>query len=47
MVWDLRAGRKTEVRFINGYWVRRGREVGVRTPVNEYLVEEVTKRSRR
>ncbi|KAE8382041.1 ketopantoate reductase PanE/ApbA C terminal-domain-containing protein [Aspergillus bertholletiae] len=47
MVWDLRAGRETEVRFINGYWVKRGREVGVRTPVNEYLVEEVTKRSRR
>ncbi|KAE8410914.1 ketopantoate reductase PanE/ApbA C terminal-domain-containing protein [Aspergillus pseudocaelatus] len=47
MVWDLRAGRETEVRFINGYWVKRGGEVGVRTPVNEYLVEKVTKRSRR
>ncbi|KAL5360212.1 ketopantoate reductase PanE/ApbA C terminal-domain-containing protein [Aspergillus floccosus] len=41
MVWDLRAGRETEIRFINGYWVRRGREVGVPTPVNERLLEEV------
>jgi 2-dehydropantoate 2-reductase len=41
MVWDLRAGRETEIRFINGYWVRRGKEVGVPTPVNERLMEEV------
>ncbi|KAE8145965.1 ketopantoate reductase PanE/ApbA-domain-containing protein [Aspergillus avenaceus] len=45
MVWDLRAARETEVRFINGYWVRRGREVGISTPVNEGLVEEVLGRS--
>lgn len=41
MVWDLRAGRETDVRFINGYWVRRGKEVGVPTPGNERLVDEV------
>lgn len=45
MVWDLRAGRETEVRFINGYWMRRGREVGVKTPVNESLMEEVIMKS--
>lgn len=45
MVWDLRAGRETEVRYINGYWVRRGREVGVRTPINESLMEQVLVRS--
>lgn len=44
MVWDLRAGKETEVRFINGYWVKRGREVGVRTPVNESLMKEVMSR---
>lgn len=45
MVWDLRAGRETEIKFINGYWVRRGKEVGVRTPVNESLMEEVMSKS--
>ncbi|PLN86192.1 putative 2-dehydropantoate 2-reductase family protein [Aspergillus taichungensis] len=45
MVWDMRAGRETEVRFINGYWVRRGKEVGVATPVNEELLEAVLHRT--
>lgn len=45
MVWDMRAGRETEVRFINGYWVRRGREVGVATPVNEELLQAVLHRT--
>ncbi|OOF95051.1 hypothetical protein ASPCADRAFT_5637 [Aspergillus carbonarius ITEM 5010] len=41
MVGDVRAGRETEVRFINGYWVRRGREVGVSVRVNEELMGRV------
>ena len=41
MVWDLRAGRETEVRFINGSWSRMGREVGVDTPLNDRLVREI------
>lgn len=45
MVWDLRAGRETEVKYINGYWVRRGREVGMRTPINESLMEQVLTQS--
>jgi 2-dehydropantoate 2-reductase len=44
MVWDLRAGRETEVRFINGYWVRRGKENGIATPINDELVKEVEMR---
>ncbi|RAH68792.1 ketopantoate reductase family protein [Aspergillus aculeatinus CBS 121060] len=44
MVVDLRAGRETEVRFINGYWVRRGREVGVDVGVNEGLMRAVLDR---
>ncbi|KAK9321851.1 ketopantoate reductase PanE/ApbA-domain-containing protein [Lipomyces orientalis] len=44
MVWDLRAGRKTEIQFINGYWSRRGREVGIATPINDSLVEQITHR---
>lgn len=46
MVWDLREGRETEVRFINGSWSRMGRTVGVETPVNDRLVEEVEGRGR-
>jgi 2-dehydropantoate 2-reductase len=46
MVWDLRAGRRTEMRFINGYWMRRGREVGVATPVNDGLVRSIEERER-
>ncbi|PLB47799.1 putative 2-dehydropantoate 2-reductase family protein [Aspergillus steynii IBT 23096] len=46
MVWDLRTGRETEVRFINGSWSRMGRRVGVPTPVNDRLVEEVEERGR-
>ncbi|RAH81631.1 2-dehydropantoate 2-reductase family protein [Aspergillus japonicus CBS 114.51] len=47
MVVDLRCGRETEVRFINGYWVRRGREVGVDVAVNERLMAAVLERGRR
>ena len=39
---DIEKGRKTEVDFINGYVVRKGKEVGVRTPANE-LVTSVIK----
>ncbi|GKZ33171.1 hypothetical protein AbraIFM66950_002960 [Aspergillus brasiliensis] len=45
MVVDLRNRRETEIRFINGYWVRRGREVGVSTAVNEELMDKVLRRS--
>lgn len=44
MVWDLRCKRRTEVRFINGYWVRRGGEVGVPSPVNMGLVRRIEER---
>jgi 2-dehydropantoate 2-reductase len=46
MVWDMRRGRETEVRYINGYWSRRGREVGVKTGLNDELVQRVEERSR-
>ena len=41
MVWDMRAGRETEIRYINGYWARRGRELGVGTPLNDEIVEKI------
>jgi 2-dehydropantoate 2-reductase len=47
MVWDLRAGRETEIKFINGYWVKRGKEVRVATPVNGDLVAKVGMQERK
>ncbi|KAL4978270.1 ketopantoate reductase PanE/ApbA C terminal-domain-containing protein [Aspergillus desertorum] len=45
MVVDLRNHRETEVRYMNGYWVRRGRELGVSVAINESLMEQVLERS--
>ncbi len=41
MVQDRRAGRKTEIDFINGAVVKGGRKYGISTPVNETVVEFV------
>jgi 2-dehydropantoate 2-reductase len=38
---DVQAGKKTEIDFINGYIVKKGKELGVRCPVNEGLVQQV------
>ncbi|HSB79983.1 MAG TPA: 2-dehydropantoate 2-reductase [Candidatus Methylomirabilis sp.] len=40
---DILKGRRTEVDYLNGYVVRKGREVDVPTPVNQAIVE-VTQR---
>ncbi|PGH06091.1 hypothetical protein AJ79_06625 [Helicocarpus griseus UAMH5409] len=47
MVWDLRAGRETEIQFINGYWSRRGRELGIPTPINDGLVQGIMEKTER
>ena len=41
MLQDVRSGRPTEIDWINGEVVRRGRRHGVRTPVNEALLQLV------
>lgn len=41
MAQDMQKGRKTEIEFMNGLIVRKGREVAVPTPANERLVEAV------
>jgi 2-dehydropantoate 2-reductase len=38
MLQDIIKGRPTEIDYLNGYVVRRGRELGIPTPVNEVLV---------
>lgn len=41
MLQDVRHGRPTEVDYLNGHVVRRGRELGVAAPLNARLVELV------
>jgi len=41
MAQDMEKGRKTEIEFMNGLIVRKGREVGIPTPANEKLVQAV------
>ena len=36
---DVKKGRKTEVDYLNGYVVEKGKQVGVPTPTNEAVIE--------
>jgi 2-dehydropantoate 2-reductase len=46
LLQDVMKGRRTEVDYLNGYVVRKGREVGIPTPMNQAIVE-VAKRMER
>lgn len=41
MLKEIRAGRRTDIDFLNGYIVRRGLELGIRCPVNAAVMEIV------
>jgi 2-dehydropantoate 2-reductase len=41
MLQDVMKRRRTEIEYLNGYVVERGRRVGVKTPVNEAVVAAV------
>jgi 2-dehydropantoate 2-reductase len=41
MAQDVVKGRRTEIEYMNGYTVQRGREVGIPTPVSAAIVEVV------
>jgi len=46
---DWKAGRPTEIDFLNGYIVQRGRDLGIPTPLNEALtamVKVITEREK-
>lgn len=39
MLQDVMRGRRTEIDYLNGHVSRRGRELGVKTPFNDAIVE--------
>jgi 2-dehydropantoate 2-reductase len=41
MLADVRAGRRTEVQYINGYIVKRGEELGIKCVVNYSFMQMV------
>jgi 2-dehydropantoate 2-reductase len=45
MLADVRAGRQTEVEYINGYIVRRGEEIGIKCVVNYSTMQMVIGKS--
>ena len=43
LLQDVIKGRRTEVDFLNGYAVKKGKELGVHTPMNEAIVDLMKK----
>lgn len=43
LLQDVMKGRRTEVDFLNGYAVKKGKEVGVPTPMNDAIVDLMKK----
>jgi len=41
MLQDVRAGKQTEIEYINGYIVRRGEEMGIKCVMNYMLLQLV------
>jgi 2-dehydropantoate 2-reductase len=46
MAQDVRKGRRTEIEFMNGLIVEKGKQLGIPTPNHEKLVELVKKLER-
>ncbi len=40
---SIESGRKSEIDFLNGYIVEEGKRLGVETPMNTYVLEEIHK----
>ena len=43
LLQDVLRGRRTEIEELNGFVVKRGRELGVPTPMNAAVVREVNR----
>lgn len=41
MLQDMKAGLETEINYINGYIVKRGKELGISCPINKLLLQMV------
>jgi 2-dehydropantoate 2-reductase len=41
LLGDFKAGRKTEIEFINGYIVGKAKEIGLEAPLNSFLVKAI------
>ncbi len=41
LLQDVLKGRRTEIDYLNGYVCEQGRQVGVKTPVNDAVVQEI------
>jgi 2-dehydropantoate 2-reductase len=41
MLQDVMKGRRTEINYLNGYVAEQGRQVGVKTPLSDKIVELV------
>jgi 2-dehydropantoate 2-reductase len=41
MLQDVMKGRRTEINYLNGYVAEQGKQVGVKTPLNDRIVELV------
>ena len=46
MLQDVIKGRRTEIDYLNGYVVGKGREVGIPTPTNEVITRLVKRLER-
>lgn len=45
MLADVRGGRRTEIKYINGYFVTRGEEIGIKCVVNYAIMQTVIGKS--
>jgi 2-dehydropantoate 2-reductase len=41
MLQDVRRGRRTEINFVNGYFLKRGLELGISCPLNNTFIQMV------